>query len=87
MSSSSGSSQSLWRIVVTQILHLVRRHEVVVYATLKVALAQHTALVIVHSTVGAQAAQVGVHDVLALSIVVERERAALGSVEAPSANA
>jgi hypothetical protein len=85
MSSSSGSGQSLRCIVVTQILHLVGSHEVVVHATLEIALAQHATLVVVHSTVGAQAAQVRLHDVLALGIVVERKRAALGSAEAPSA--
>jgi hypothetical protein len=87
MSGSSGSGQSLWCVVVTKILHLVRRHEVVVHATLKIALAQHATLVVVHSTVGAKAAQVRLHNVLALGIVVKRERAALGSAEAPSAGA
>jgi hypothetical protein len=87
MSSSSGSGQSLRCIVVTQILHLVGSHEVVVHATLEIALAQHATLVVVHSTVGAKAAQVRLHNVLALGIVVKRERAALGSAEAPSAGA
>jgi hypothetical protein len=87
MSSSSGSGQGLWCIVVTKILHLVGSHEIVVHATLQIALAQHAALIVVHATVGAQAAQVRLHDVLALGIVVERERAALGSAEAPSAGA
>jgi hypothetical protein len=87
MSSSSGSGQSLWRIVVTQILHLVGGHEVVVHATLEIALTQHAAFVVVHSTMGAQAAQVRLHNVLALGIVVEGERAALGSAKAPSAGA
>jgi len=87
MPSSSGSGQSLWRVVIAQILHLVRRHEVLVHATLEVALAQHAALVVVHSAVGAQAAQVRLHNVLAFGIVIEREGAALGSAGAPSAGA
>jgi hypothetical protein len=87
MSSSGGGGESLRCVVVTQILHLVRSHEVVVHATLQIALAQHATFVVIHSTMGAQAAQVRLHDVLALGIVVERERAALGSAEAPSAGA
>jgi hypothetical protein len=56
VSSSGSSSQCLWCIVITQILHLVGSHKVVVHATLKIALAQHATLVVVHSTVCAQAA-------------------------------
>lgn len=79
VSSSGGGSQSLWSVVETKILHLVGRHEILVHATLEVALAQHAALFIVHAAVGAQAAEVRLHDVLAFGIVVERKRAALGS--------
>jgi hypothetical protein len=56
MSSSGSGRQRLWCIVVTQILHLIGGHEVVVHATLQIALAEHPALVVVHATVGAQAA-------------------------------
>jgi hypothetical protein len=73
VSSSGSSGQGLWCIVVTKVLHLIGSHEVVVHATLEIALAQHAALVIVHSAVGAQAAQVRLHNVLAFGIVVERE--------------
>jgi hypothetical protein len=55
-SSGGSSSQRLWCIVITQILHLVGSHKVVVHATLKIALAQHATLIVVHSTVCAQAA-------------------------------
>lgn len=56
MSSGGGGSQSLWSVVKPKILHLIGRHEVLVHATLEVALAQHAALFVVHAAVGAQAA-------------------------------
>lgn len=79
MSSSGGGSQSLWSVVETKILHVVGRHEVLVHAALKVALAQHATLVVVHAAMGAQAAKVRLHNVLTFGIVVERKGAALGS--------
>lgn len=69
----------MWCVVEAEILHLVGRHEVLVHATLEIALAQHAAFIVVHATMSAQAAEVRLHNVLTLGIVVERERAALGS--------